>query len=134
MAFNRPVHFEIPAEDPERAGRFYTDVFGWDVKKWDSPVMEYWIVMTGTAEAGEKWAGIDGGIVRRRGASPVEGQAVNAFVNTITVSSFDEIATRILSAGGSVAVPKAALAEMGWLGYFKDSEGNIFGILEEKKP
>ena len=31
---NRITHFEIQAENPERAIKFYTDVFGWDFQKW----------------------------------------------------------------------------------------------------
>jgi uncharacterized protein len=31
---NRPVHFEIHAEDPERAANFYRQLFGWEITKW----------------------------------------------------------------------------------------------------
>ena len=39
----RPAHFEIPAENPERAIAFYKDVFGWNFQKWDGP-MPYWMI------------------------------------------------------------------------------------------
>ena len=26
---NRPTHFEIPVDDPDRAERFYSEAFGW---------------------------------------------------------------------------------------------------------
>ena len=42
-AMGRVVHFEIHADDPERAVKFYRGVFGWDVTKWDGPV-DYWLV------------------------------------------------------------------------------------------
>lgn len=42
----RIVHFEIPADDPERAIKFYEDVFGWEVQKWEGP-FDYWLVTTG---------------------------------------------------------------------------------------
>jgi predicted enzyme related to lactoylglutathione lyase len=29
------VHFEIPADDPERAARFYRDLFGWKIDKYE---------------------------------------------------------------------------------------------------
>jgi predicted enzyme related to lactoylglutathione lyase len=38
----RPVHFEIHAEDPERAANFYSQLFGWEITKWDGPV-DYWL-------------------------------------------------------------------------------------------
>ena len=33
----RVVHFELPADDPERAVKFYEGVFGWQIQKWDGP-------------------------------------------------------------------------------------------------
>ena len=131
---NRPVHFEIHAEDPERAAKFYENVFGWDIKKWENPAMEYWMVMTGKAETGEKWTGIDGGLLRRKGPAPAEGAPVNAYVCTITVSDIDATLDKALKAGATTAVPKADLAGIGWLAYLKDTEGNIFGVMQEAKP
>jgi predicted enzyme related to lactoylglutathione lyase len=48
---NRPVHFEIHAEDPERAASFYSELFGWKITKWDGPV-DYWLVSTGSDTPG----------------------------------------------------------------------------------
>ena len=33
----RVVHFEIHAENPERAIEFYSGLFGWEVMKWEGP-------------------------------------------------------------------------------------------------
>src|SRR4051812_48595280 len=55
----RPVHFEFTAEDPERAAKFYGDVFGWKIQKWDGPV-PYWLI-----ETGKDVPGIDGGMQLR---------------------------------------------------------------------
>ena len=33
----RPIHFEIPADHPERAIEFYHNVFGWEFQKWEGP-------------------------------------------------------------------------------------------------
>jgi len=44
----RVVHFEIHADDPQRAANFYQGVFGWDIKKWEGPE-DYWLVTTGKA-------------------------------------------------------------------------------------
>jgi uncharacterized protein len=51
LAMNRPVHFEIPAEDPERAIQFYEKVFGWKFDRWNGPI-EYWTISTGRANLG----------------------------------------------------------------------------------
>jgi predicted enzyme related to lactoylglutathione lyase len=121
---NRVAHFEIHADEPERAVAFYADVFGWDIKKWEGGQFEYWMVMTGGRdEAG----GINGGLVRRQGSTPDAG-AANAFVCTIVVDDYDAMAAKILAHGGREAMPKMALVGMAWQGYFKDTEGNCFGL------
>lgn len=122
---NRVVHFEIHAADPERAMQFYRDVFGWNFPRWmEKP--PYWGIMTASEEAAEP--GINGGLLERRGAAPADGAAVNAFVCTVQVDSYDETHGRILGAGGTVAMPKHAIPGMAWQGYYKDTEGNIFGV------
>ena len=129
---NRVVHFEIHAANPEKAARFYRDVFGWEIKEWVIDGVQiaeenrYWPVTTGS----EGTPGINGGIVVRRGPAPAEMQAVNAYVCTVEVSSVDESVRKALRAGGSVAVPKMPIRGMGWLAYCKDTEGNLFGVMQ----
>jgi predicted enzyme related to lactoylglutathione lyase len=113
----RVVHFEISAEDPDRAERFYTEVFGWKFQKWDGP-KPYWLVTTG--EASEP--GINGGMFVRMG--PV------GHVNTIDVPSVDEFVAKIVAAKGEVVLPKMAIPGVGWLAYCKDTEGSVFGLHE----
>ena len=122
---NRVSHFEIQAEDPERAATFYRDAFGWEITKWEGGQIEYWMIMTGGRE---EPGGINGGLLRRNGPTPTNGASVNAYVCTMTVDNYDEIAKKIEAAGGSVAVPKFAFVGMAWQGYFKDLDGNIFGV------
>jgi len=121
---NRPTHFEIHAADPQRAVTFYTAVFGWNFQKWDGPV-DYWFIRTGEGP------GIDGGMVRRMGAAPAEGQAVNSFVNSVKVASCDGAVAAITANGGSIALPKMPIPGMGWLAYGKDTEGNLFGVMQD---
>jgi len=127
---NRPVHFEIHAENPERAVEFYSKAFGWEISKWNDPNMEYWMVMTGPRGPGE---GINGGLIRRKGPTPAEGAPVNAWVVTMQVDSYDDVAAKILANGGTVAAPKFAFPGMAWQGYFKDTEGNIIGLHQVDK-
>ena len=121
---NRVAHFEIHADDPERAAKFYSDVFGWKITKWEGGQMEYWMVETGGRD---EPGGINGGIVRRPG--PVTPQSnLNAFCATIVVDNFDEILSKALAAGATIALPKFALTGMAWQGYFLDPEGNTVGL------
>jgi predicted enzyme related to lactoylglutathione lyase len=122
---NRVNHFEIHATDPEKVAEFYTNVFGWEIKKWEGGQMEYWMIMTGKQD---EPGGINGGLVRRMGAAPAEGAAGNGALNKIFVESNDENDSKIQAAGGTVALPKMALVGMAWQGYYKDTDGNTFGL------
>jgi hypothetical protein len=121
----RPIHFEIHADQPERAIRFYQDLLGWRFTKWDAP-MDYWVIKTGP----EGTPGIDGGLLPRRGPPPAEAAAVNAYVCTVDTASVDDLATLLAALGGKVVVPKMAIPALGWLAYGKDTEGNIFGFMQ----
>ena len=116
---SRPVHFEIPADNVERARTFYGDVFGWQFQKWDGP-MEYWMAVTGPDDT----PGINGGLGPRR--TPEEKP-----VNTIKVASVDAILATVTNSGGQVMVPKSAIPGVGWIAYATDTEGNPFGVMEE---
>jgi predicted enzyme related to lactoylglutathione lyase len=121
----RVIHFEIHAEDPRRAVKFYETVFGWTFHRWPG-AWEYWLVTTGAKDQ----PGIDGGLILRRGAAPAEGQPINAFVCTLDVAEVDPVVESVVSAGGAVAVPKMAVPGVGWLAYVKDTEGNILGVMQ----
>ena len=119
----RVVHFEVHAEDPERAIRFYSALFGWTFTHWAGP-MDYWLITTGPDDQ----PGINGDMVRRMGA--IDGQAVLAYVCTVDVASVDESLERATALGGQVALPKMPIPGVGWLAYAKDTEGNIFGMMQ----
>ncbi|HVF50442.1 MAG TPA: VOC family protein [Pyrinomonadaceae bacterium] len=114
----RVVHFEISADEPERALKFYKDVFGWESQRWDGP-MPYWFFNTGAPEQ----PGINGGMCKR------SDDFVNC-VNSIDVESVDEYVARIEEHGGAVVMPKTTLPKVGYLAYCKDTEGNFFGIMQ----
>ena len=128
---NRIVHFEIHSSDAEKTMKFYGDLFGWTFEKWPMEGVEYWSVMTAPKESKE--SGINGGLVKRIGALPTEGGAVNAFVCTVQVENLDEIVGKAIKIGGVLALPKMAIPGMAWLAYCKDNEGNIFRLFQEDK-
>jgi predicted enzyme related to lactoylglutathione lyase len=110
------AHFEIVTKDIPVVKKFYEDVFGWKFNQWGSE--EYWLISTG--EENEK--GIDGGFVKSRGE--------NVIVNTINVPNLDEYIQKVENNGGKITVPKNAVPGIGWLCYFKDVEGNLFGMIQ----
>ena len=119
----RPVHFEIHVAAVERAVAFYRSVFGWTINKWDGP-WEYWLVGTGTGP------GIDGALVGRRGPAPASDAPVSGYVVTMDVASCDDAVTAVTQHGGSIALQKMAIPGVGGLAYGKDTEGNIFGVMQ----
>lgn len=114
---NRPIHFEIPTDDPDRSRAFYRDVFGWKFQSWDGP-QEYWLIRTG-----EETPGIDGGLLRR----PRPGAGV---VNTIGVTDLDTTLARVADAGGRIVAPRMEIPGVGHVAYFADLDGHTFGLLE----
>ncbi len=122
---SRVVHFEIQADDVERAKAFYGAVFEWDFQDYGEMTgTTYWGIVTGSDDE----PGINGGLLQRPAPAPDLAQGTNAFVCTVQVQDYDATEVRILEAGGKVALPKMALAGAAWQGYYVDPEGNTFGI------
>jgi predicted enzyme related to lactoylglutathione lyase len=115
---SRVVHFEIPADDPERAVKFYAKIFGWKINKWEGG-MDYWLVSTGDRSA----QGIDGAIMQRS-------EMASTVVNSIDVPSVDDFIKKVTKNGGKVVTPKTPIPGIGYFAYCKDTEGNMFGILQ----
>lgn len=112
------IHFEIAAEDTERAVKFYQKVFGWKFDKYPGP-MNYWLVKAG--EDDER--GINGAITKKN-------NFVTATTDTISVPSYEDAVKKIVEAGGKVLSPKTAVPKIGYMSYCKDTEGNVFGIMQ----
>jgi predicted enzyme related to lactoylglutathione lyase len=115
---SKVVHFELPADDPKRAVAFYEKVFGWTVMKWEGPV-NHWLVTAGPDDE----LGINGAITARTNAEQVTTCSMSS-------TSVDESAKKVVEAGGSVIMPKGPVPGVGWLFMCKDTEGNVFGIIE----
>lgn len=118
MGGMRVFYFEIPATDCERAKSFYNQAFGWTYQTFPAETPYYHIT---TGDASEP--GIDGGLMQRF----AEGQPVT---NIIRVDSVDDTCRVIEEAGGTVVVPKFEIPGLGYKAFFKDTEGNIFGVAE----
>lgn len=122
---HRVVHFEIQADDPQRAMAFYAAAFGWRFQDYAGVVgAPYWGIITGEDDQ----PGINGGLLPRPMAAPAPEHGTNAYVCTVDADDYDTAEGRILAAGGQVALPKQALPGMAWQGYYLDTEGNTFGL------
>ena len=113
---DRVVHFEITADDPERAREFYRRSFGWEIKNWAGPI-DYWLVSSGEGP------GIDGGITAR-----MHHQAV---INTVAVDGrLEDAVAWVVAAGGAQVSDLNLIPGVGRITYASDTEGNVFGMLE----
>jgi predicted enzyme related to lactoylglutathione lyase len=127
-AMDSIVHFEIPADDPKRAGDFYMKAFGWVVNP--MPEMDY--TMVGTTPSDEngmpqKPGAINGGMPKRQ--DPVKNTVV-----TIGVQNIDDSLAKVEKLGGKRMGDKMAVGDMGWSAYFKDTEGNVVGLWQNAQP
>lgn len=117
----RVVHFELPAEKPERAVKFYEDAFGWKISKWAGP-MDYWNITTGP----DSEMGINGAIMSSEGD-------IRQTVNTIGVGNLEDMAAKVINAGGKRVSPDQTVPGVGYFAYFTDTEGNPFGLMQPDK-
>ena len=120
----RVVHFEIPADDVERAQGFYREAFGWQMTT--VPGMEYTMVNTvpsGPDGMPTEPGAINGGMLRRQ-------DPVTTPVVTVDVDNVDDALARLERLGGKTVVGRQAVGDMGFSAYFEDSEGNMVGLWE----
>ncbi|NEU08767.1 VOC family protein [Flavihumibacter sp. R14] len=124
------VHFEIPANDLERAKKFYS-IFEWQLQDWPMPDGSTYVgartVETDETTYQPKEPGaINGGIVLRDKYSSTPSVTIN-------VPSIDEYQEKVKTAGGSIVKSKELIEGMGYYAYVNDTEGNLLGLWEDVK-
>jgi uncharacterized protein len=117
IMMNRPIHFEIPGNDPEKLAIFYEKVFGWKKQKWGEG-MDYWLMNTGENDE----PGIHGAIMKKGD--------IQCTVNTINIDNIDKYLEKVVAKGGKILMPKDHIETVGWFSYCLDPEGNQFGLMQ----
>ena len=115
----RPVHFEIPADQPEALTKFYGSLFGWKFQKAPFPEMEYWL-----CETGSDGPGINGAIMQRQNPQ-------HPWMNYVDVPSVDAAIEKATALGGKVALPKTPIRGVGAVAAIVDPQGNVCGLWEQ---
>lgn len=116
------VHFEIPADDMDRAREFYRSAFGWDVE--DVPGMDYAMLLTTPVDEDQRPkdpGAINGGLFKREG--PMTAPTV-----VLAVEDIDAALATVQRCGGETVVPRQPVMEMGFTAYVRDTEGNLVGL------
>ena len=111
------IWFEIPADQPERARKFYHKLFGWKIQPFPG-MADYWHIETGGGNDTP-----DGGLMTRQHP----GQPITNYVNVPSVTRF---MAKVEKLGGKVCLPKTAVPKMGYLAVCQDTEGNTFALWE----
>ena len=127
---DKVMHFELPADNIERAKKFYKETFNWQME--DYPGMDYTILRT--VEVDKKMmpkesGAINGGMFKR---DPAGNPAV-APSFSVTVENIDEAIKKIKNAGGLVVKDKMPVGDMGIMAYFRDTEGNVLSVWQSIK-
>jgi predicted enzyme related to lactoylglutathione lyase len=123
---DKVVHFEIPFENKQRAMKFYTQSFGWQLT--DMPEMQY--VMARTVDVDEKQmpkepGAINGGLFER----PKDVPSPTLYVG---VDSVDATVKKVQAAGGKVVTARTPIPGMGAYARVTDTEGNVIGLFESQ--
>ncbi|MCI0346309.1 MAG: VOC family protein [Chloroflexi bacterium] len=110
-------HIEFPADDLERAKRFYANVFGWQLREAQG-FENYVLADTGPGDLG---TGIG-----------LRGQTAPASVrNYLAVDNIDASIAKVTEYGGTVVTPTTDIG-FGWYAAVTDSEGNEIGLYRPK--
>ncbi len=118
------VHFEIQADDLKRAKAFYEKTFGWKIEQMmtkEQGGMDYW----GLTTRPDGTPGINGGLYER----PAD-HKLTTYDCTIQVDDIDAAVEAVKKNGGTIEKEKAEIPGVGWFARAKDTEGNIFGIMQ----
>ncbi|HUG48636.1 MAG TPA: VOC family protein [Candidatus Limnocylindria bacterium] len=117
MAHGQITHIEFPADDTDRARRFYSELFGWEFNAMEG-FDGYFMFNTGSAEA-------IGGAVGGRGNSV--GERTRPYIET---DSIEAVLARVPELGGRVVTGKTDIPGQGSFAVIHDSEGNELGLFE----
>jgi predicted enzyme related to lactoylglutathione lyase len=122
---NTVIHFEIQADDVDRAKKFYESVLGWKISqmmKKDEGGMDYWGI-----ETRESGPGINGGLYKR---PEKEDEKYYLYDCTILVDDLDKSMEAVKTNGGTITKEKDEIPGVGWFAGAKDTEGNRFGLMQ----
>ncbi|MGH7615648.1 MAG: VOC family protein [Gemmatimonadaceae bacterium] len=115
-------HFAINAEDVPRARRFYERVFGWRFEAWGPP--NFLQIFAGPGND----PSVGGALQGRR--ELIDGQRTVGFECSFGVDDVDAIAAAVVANGGTIIIPRSLIPTVGYLIFFRDTEGNAVGAMQ----
>jgi predicted enzyme related to lactoylglutathione lyase len=113
------THFEIPADDPDRAKAFYSGLFDWSFADPIPGFDGYHLFTTPVGQEGM------GGAIGKRGENAPEKLRTYVHVDSVEASL-----QKVAELGGTIVEAKAEVPGQGWYGVFSDTEGNEIALWE----
>src|SRR5258708_32625523 len=120
MANRNVVHIEIPAKNSPKAGQFYKDLCGWDIKT--DPNMKYTMWDAGNG-------GSSGGFNEVN--DEFKPGDVLIYVNS---ENIEADLKKAKSLGATIVKEKEEIPETGWFAIFKDPTGNRIALYTSMHP
>jgi predicted enzyme related to lactoylglutathione lyase len=119
------AYFEIPADNIDRAKRFYQSVLGWKIEPTKTPMdpalaasMQYHDIITGDAKEGTMNMG--GMYKRQMPDTPI--------IDYIMVDNLDNVLASVEKSGGKIIMPVKEITSVGFTAIIQDTEGNPIGL------
>jgi uncharacterized protein len=117
-------HFMIPADNVDRAKKFYSTLLGWTIEPVRTPMdparmaeMQYHDISTGAASPGTMNTG---GLYKRHMNEPI--------LNFVVVDDIDRVRADVERLGGRIVMPEERIAGVGQVVMIQDTEGNVIGL------
>ena len=123
---DRVVHFEIPAENLERAKKFYSENFGWKLNQLGPEMGNYVLVHTGPTDAEgmpQDRAFINGGMMPRD-------PSASSPVLVIAVADADRAVEQVTKSGGRLVGEILDIPNVGRYARVEDTEGNVIAVIK----
>jgi len=114
----------IPADNVDRAKRFYHTLLGWKIGPTKNPMdqsvteaMQYHDISTGAAKEGTLNTG---GLYKRH--------MTESILTFVEVGDIDKVLAKVERLGGKITMPKEEITGVGLAAMIQDSEGNVIGL------
>lgn len=131
MKMSPVVHFEMPAKDKKRVIDFYTKVFGWQMQQLGEEMGGY--ILAGTTPVDENRMAKEPGAING-GFFDYKDDELNRVPHlVISVENLEESIKAVKGSGGEISGEPMEIKGIGRYVSFKDTEGNVVGMLQPSR-
>lgn len=118
-----PSWIELATYETEKAGAFWSTLFGWEMKKMEMPGMDYFVFSAGDRMVGGMMA-----------ITPEMGSFPSHWAVYMTVDDVDIAAAKAASLGGSVFMSPVNIQSVGRMAGIASPQGVMFYVITYEMP